>query len=207
MIGIQSLRTNESVMKIPVFLLIGFAMIAGCDSADNSQMDRDMAVRSGDHELKGAPGIVPGDAGLHDITADVTAGWQAYDTYYRTLDTKYGGETFLDNLKWMTVEHMVRFSNFSEADEDIHRFYLNELIQRSFVNNPDVGLTILNQTKGLIDQERARFSHDMVMINEAWLERDEVYKKRHQDMHHEAYAALNAHAFNRWGESRYREVQ
>lgn len=182
-------------------LILSAACLWACQMSTN--VDHDIIVANGKHTMKNAPGTIPMDAGIQDIMLDENSTYRSYDEYYNTLDDRFKGESFLENLKWMTIEHMVLFSDFELADESIKRFYIDEIFSRSFINNPAVLLKIFKEAKTLTEKEKAYYAFRLITINKEHLAGNPDYKASHEALNKDSYSQLHQLAYSRWGEPRH----
>lgn len=191
-------------MKNLVSICFLFVLMA-CQPSDEYN-SKEISLQRENQPQVTAPGVVPGDIGLDDIALDTSSTWKEYDHFYKEKVFHLKDEHFYDNLQWMTINNMVLFSNFNQAPVEIKKFYLSEILNRKFINNPDMFLKMITSCEYLSEKEIAKAAFEAYMINIDHLKDNEPYRESHHEKYKNGYEALGALAFDRWGVPRYESM-
>lgn len=148
-----------------------------------------------------APGQIPSSATINDLILTPDISWYELDRYYREGSLAISGEHYYENARWVALEQTILHPDFADQStlED-REFYLQELRNRKFINNPSVMLALLDQLADNLPAAAiaAAARHAVASIDFLPENGRANFKKRHSA----ALTELMMLGYDRWGEPR-----
>ncbi|TXF90100.1 hypothetical protein FUA23_07620 [Neolewinella aurantiaca] len=149
------------------------------------------------------PERIPADAHINTLIMTNERDWTVYDKYYQNEVLAQHDEVFFSNLQWSTISHLVRNTDFLQNSEtENQHYYLSEILDRDYINKPEVVVAILNEMKADVTEtsELARIARLVLDKNTKFLSQDNF--KKHKERNQEAYQALFDFGYDRWAQER-----
>jgi len=175
-------------------------------SCSNDQILEDVAetpyavVNNGNQGSEDFLGKLPNTGEWASLSTSGTNDWRDFDDFYRkklTLDTD---KHYFNNLQWTCIAQMVKYTNFTQdATPETQQYYLDQILSRNYVNEPEVVALLLNEVKPDIGQKKvASIARRVFELNKDHLSAENW--KKHQQSHNPAYRELAEYGYTRWGE-------
>src|SRR5687767_3050701 len=125
-------------------------------------------------ETESAPGIVPANLSLYDITHfPETHTWEDIDKWYREELPKHEGKQYYNNLRQMLFYHLIeQFKLDEEGDFKSLDFYVNEQLNAGLLAEPLLFVRCLKQmektgnTKYLVQNATNKYRMDMALLEQ-----------------------------------------
>ncbi|MDZ4683271.1 MAG: hypothetical protein SH848_06565 [Saprospiraceae bacterium] len=138
--------------KFLLFALTSAVIFSGClqQQEDLPSIEAAAKVRSGSPGTESlAPGVVPSDIGLSEITLDPDHHtWKDLDDFYKNVVLKKTEESYFSNLQKTTIWHLVeQFGILEKADFQTISYYLEEQRKINLVDG-EVFAKCLEKMKG-----------------------------------------------------------
>ncbi len=184
-----------------LFTLILFGMTA-CTGDQNahSKSEADfLQVEINDDNVNDFAGKIPNDHAFQKISLFEASTWQDYDNFYRHELENSRGADYFENLQWASISQMILFEKFlTEASDEQKLFYLDEIFSRSYINQPEVSLLLLESLQDVLTEgEIAEYARNTRQLNEDHLSPENF--ERHLDRNKRVYIGINKLGWTRHG--------
>ena len=184
--------------SIFIFLFAAFLFIS-CDQKVEPISDH---VRTSPAKTT-ALGVIPSDIGLHEIVLDPEHHtWVDLDNYYHKVVLANSGQHYFNNLKKVTIGHLVdQFNMLEKADLKTVEYYIKEQ-QNIELTFPDVFVKSLLKVGEDWPQEKVRavaiaeYNKSMELIKT--LQKPDEYMEKHQLKYRTLKNVAETYP-NRWG--------
>ena len=181
-----------------------YSLIASCLIACNTFDEKpDEHLMAGIPESK-APGVIRTDVGLNSIVSFPTRHtWRDVDDFYKKELPKFLGTDYYDNLRELTLFHLVKPFKFQvDADKETLEYYFKEMQQVDLMD-PDAFLPVASALflKGwskdqVREAARARFEKNMETFK-TFADPEQALKKYGEK--HQKLLRYAKNFPNRWG--------
>lgn len=181
-----------------MFTLVFFSCENNTGITDGTRLSDDNIT-----PVLGFPERIPADAYLNTLMMSGVTDWASYDDYYRNEVITQQEEAFYNNLQWSTISFLVKKTDFIDnAPPQNVLYYLEEILNREYINDPDVAVTLLKkqQANGLENSEVAIIARSVLAKNEEYLTADNFEK--HKMRNREAFKELFDMGYDRWGKEK-----
>ena len=149
------------------------------------------------------PERVPADAHLNTLMMSGETDWGVYDEYYKNEVLTQSSEAFFINLQWSTIAFLVKNTDLLEnSTPSDHSYYLSEILNRDYVNKPDIVVSLLEKQRanGMKQSQVASIARSVLAKNENYLSKENF--KKHKERNSEAFKQLFDFGYDRWGKEK-----
>jgi len=145
-------------------------------------------------------GKIPSSNKVIALSNSETTTWRDFDGFYKKDLAAFEGEHYYRNLQWILLANIIKNDSFlNEADSSLKLYYLNEILSRDYINQPEVAVILLNDLRQILPMTQIAADARLIYNkNQKYLTKENF--SNHQKTHSKGYIEINQLGWSRWGE-------